>query len=264
MFHGKAIKEKIKNGKPVVQVMLRFASPEIVELMALNGVDIVIIDNEHYPFDPQTMIAIARAVNAVGGCCVARLPNAEPARIAQVMDMGIDGVWLPSCENYEEARALVDGMKFPPVGKRGFCPIVRSADYGKGMTPSEFAAKSNEESLCFIQIESKSGVEDLDRILSIEDIDSVAIGPSDLSASYGFPGDYNNPIVTNAIKYIKSKTRAVGKCDGGMFHTAEAMAKAVASGEHLVSIGSDQQILMNRTKLMISTIQSWRENHKIS
>lgn len=258
MFHGKKIKEMLKNGETVVQVMLRLNSPEVAEMMALNGVDMVIIDNEHYPFDPQSMIAIARAVNAAGGATIARLPNAESARIGQVMDMGIDGIWLPSCEDSVQARKVIDGMKFAPVGKRGFCPIVRSADYGKNMTAAEFAQRSNEESICVIQIESKSAVEDIDNIMAIDEIDFISIGPSDLSASYGFPGDYNNPVVVEAIKLTQDKAKEAGKAEGGMCHTPEAMREAMKAHPATISIGSDQQILMNRTKLMMKAINDWR------
>ncbi len=258
MMRGKALKEKMRNGEAVLQVMLRFASPEIAELLAIKGVDLIIIDNEHYPFDPQTMISITRAANAGGAACVVRLPNVEPARIAQVMDYGVEGIWIPSCPNYEAAKALVDAVKFAPVGHRGFCPITRAAAYGHGMTPTEYAEVSNENTLCMIQIETKEGVEDIDRILSIPELDAVAHGPSDLSASYGYPGQYDHPVVVEAIKTIQTKAAAVGKGGGGMFHTVEDIKAAYESGVRRMSIGSDQQILMNQVKKMMGAVNDWK------
>ena len=260
MMRGKALKEKMRNGEAVLQVMLRFASPEIAELLAIKGVDLIIIDNEHYPFDPQTMISITRAANAGGAACVVRLPNVEPARIAQVMDYGVEGIWIPSCPNYEAAKALVDAVKFAPVGHRGFCPITRAAAYGHGMTPTEYAEVSNENTLCMIQIETKEGVEDIDRILSIPEIDVISIGPSDLSASYGYPGQYDHPVVTGAMQTVRKKSGE--RLRGSMHHTVGEIAAAYTAGERNLSIGSDQQILMNSIKKMLGAVREWQSEHK--
>ena len=260
MMRGKALKEKMRNGEAVLQVMLRFASPEIAELLAIKGVDLIIIDNEHYPFDPQTMISITRAANAGGAACVVRLPNVEPARIAQVMDYGVEGIWIPSCPNYEAAKALVDAVKFAPVGHRGFCPITRAAAYGHGMTPTEYAELSNENTLCMIQIETKEGVEDIDRILSIPEIDVISIGPSDLSASYGYPGQYDHPVVTGAMQTVRKKSGE--RLRGSMHHTVGEIAAAYTAGERNLSIGSDQQILMNSIKKMLGAVREWQSEHK--
>ena len=103
--------------------MLRFPSPAAMEIMALAGVDLVIIDNEHYPFDEETMIDLVRAADVRGMACAVRVPNAEPTRIAQIMDYGVDGILVPSVDSYEEAMQLVNAVKYAPVGERGFCPI---------------------------------------------------------------------------------------------------------------------------------------------
>lgn len=262
MLKGKQIKNKLKNGELVVSVMMRFADPGIAEMMAIQGVDLIIIDNEHYPFDPETMMNIARAAHAGGAACVVRLPNVEPARIAQVMDCGMEGILIPSVDSYEEAMQLVSAVKFAPEGNRGFCPITRAASYGHGMSAAEFARRSNENSLCMIQIETKEGVEDLDRILSIPQLDHVSLGPSDLSASYGFPGEYDNPAVVRAIQTIQSKAKAAGKGSGGMYHTPETIEEGYSRGERYLSIGSDQQILMNGLKRLVGTVREWQSFHK--
>ena len=260
MMRGKALKEKMRNGEAVLQVMLRFASPEIAELLAIKGVDLIIIDNEHYPFDPQTMIDIIRAANVGGAACAVRLPNIEPARIGQVLDYGAEGIVMPSCPSYEAARALVDAVKFAPVGHRGFCPITRAAAYGHGMTPTEYAELSNENTLCMIQIETKEGVEDIDRILSIPEIDVISIGPSDLSASYGYPGQYDHPVVTGAMQTVRKKSGE--RLRGSMHHTVGEIAAAYTAGERNLSIGSDQQILMNSIKKMLGAVREWQSEHK--
>ena len=107
--------------------------------MVLSGVDLVVLDQEHYPFNAQEIEAIVRAVQSFGGECMVRVPNTEPARIAQVMESGVCGVVVPHIETYEEAMEVVNAVKYAPIGKRGFCPITRAAAYGMGMNAKEYA-----------------------------------------------------------------------------------------------------------------------------
>ena len=258
MLDGKKLKEKLKAGQVVTSIMLRFPDPSLAEMLAIQGVELVVIDNEHYAFDAQNMQNIIRAVHAAGKLCMVRLPNVEEARIAQVMDMGSDGIQIPSVGSYEEAMELVQAVKFAPEGKRGFCPITRAANYGNGMTPEEFARRSNENSFVVPQIETKEGVEDIDRILAIPQTDWVPIGPSDLTASYGCPGKYDDPRVVNAIKTVREKALAVRKIGWEMYHTPDTMAQAKKDGTYFLSLGSDQQILMNGLKQLVGAVRDWQ------
>ena len=252
------IRQRLRNNDVVISAMLRFPSPAAMEIMALAGVDLVIIDNEHYPFDEETMIDLVRAADVRGMACAVRVPNAEPTRIAQIMDYGVDGILVPSVDSYEEAMQLVNAVKYAPVGERGFCPITRAASYGNGMTPEEFARRSNENSFVVPQIETKEGVEDVDRILAIPQTDWVPIGPSDLTASYGCPGKYDDPRVVNAIKTVREKALAVRKIGWEMYHTPETMAQAKKDGTYFLSLGSDQQILMNGLKQLVGAVRDWQ------
>ena len=110
------IRQRLRNNDVVISAMLRFPSPAAMEIMALAGVDLVIIDNEHYPFDEETMIDLVRAADVRGMACAVRVPNAEPTRIAQIMDYGVDGILVPSVDSYEEAMQLVNAVKYAPVG----------------------------------------------------------------------------------------------------------------------------------------------------
>ena len=256
------IRERLRNNDVIISAMLRFPNPAAMEIMALAGVDLVVIDNEHYPFNEETMIDLVRAADVHSMACVVRVPNAEPARISQIMDYGVDGILVPSVDSYEEAMELVNAVKYAPVGTRGFCPITRAACYGNGMTPEEFARISNENTFVVPQIETKEGVEDIDRILSIPEVDWVPIGPSDLSASYGCPGSYDDPRVVSAIQTVREKSKALGKSGGVMCHSPQAIADAKAEGVTFLSLGSDQQILMNGLKQLVGAVREWQANQK--
>ena len=245
------IRQRLRNNDVVISAMLRFPSPAAMEIMALAGVDLVIIDNEHYPFDEETMIDLVRAADVRGMACAVRVPNAEPTRIAQIMDYGVDGILVPSVDSYEEAMQLVNAEKYAPVGERGFCPITRAAEYGFGKSAQEYAEFANEHSIVMVQIETKEGVADLDRILSIPEIDCIDYGPSDLAASYGKPGHNDDPEVQRVVRDIIDRARAAGKNVGEMAYTPEAVRALLERGVRHVSIGSDQQIIAAGCKALL-------------
>ena len=132
--------------------------------------------------------ALARAAQIYGSGVVIRVPNEEAARVAQMMDCQLQGIKIPHVETKEQALAIVNAVKYAPVGTRGFCPITRAADYGFTASPADYPVRANRDSVVSIMVETKRGLENLDEILSIPEIDVVAIGPSDVSASYGLPG----------------------------------------------------------------------------
>ncbi|MCI8304108.1 MAG: hypothetical protein HFF52_05710 [Lawsonibacter sp.] len=245
------IRERLRNNDVVISAMLRFPSPAAMEIMALAGVDLVIIDNEHYPFDEETMIDLVRAADVHHMACAVRVPNAEPARISQIMDYGVDGILVPSVDSYEEAMELVNAVKYAPIGTRGFCPITRAAAYGFGKPASEYAQFANDHSVVMVQIETREGLADLDRILSIPQVDCIDYGPSDLAASFGVPGRNDDPMVQAAVREIIDKARAAGKNVCEMAYTPEAVQEVLERGIRHVSIGSDQQIIAAGARAMI-------------
>lgn len=249
------IKERLKNNDVLISIMLRFPIPAAAEILALAGVDIMIIDNEHYPFDEQTMLDLIRAADVHNMATVVRVPNAEPNRIAQIMDYGADGILVPSVDTYEEAKQIVNAVKYAPIGTRGFCPITRAATYGLGKSASEYAAFANEHSIIMVQIETKEGFENMDKILSIPEIDCVDYGPSDLAASYGMPGHNDDPFIQEKVKEIIRKATEAGKNAPVMVYTPEGVTQALNEGHRHIMIGSDQQLLANGVGRLVNTVK---------
>ena len=170
------IREKLDRGGLLLCMMLRQSDMAAAEIAAQYGIDMLCIDNEHYPFNPQRVEALARAAQIYGSGVVIRVPNEEAARVAQMMDCQLQGIKIPHVETKEQALAIVNAVKYAPVGKRGFCPITRAADYGFTASPADYPVRANRDSVVSIMVETKRGLENLDEILSIPEIDVVAIG----------------------------------------------------------------------------------------
>lgn len=255
MLQKSKLKQKLKNNEIVLQAMLRLPDPAIAEIVAMSGVDFITIDGEHFGFDDETIYNLIRAVNLHGAECMMRVHELDPCLISKLMDMGLTGILVPHVESYEDAKRIVDAVKFAPVGKRGFCPISRANHWGMTMTAQEYAEFSNQNTVIAVMIETKSGVEDLDRILTIPEIDTFSIGPSDISNSYGFPGQVNHPIVQAAISEAQEKIMRAGKSLCTLAYTPEAAEAALAQGIHHLHLGSDLQILTRTFSQLVSDVK---------
>lgn len=255
MLQKSKVKQRMRDRQVIIRAFLRFPNPGAAEIMALSGVDLIVLDNEHYPFNCQQIETIVRAAQCFGAECMVRLPNAEPARIARVMESGVCGVVIPHIETYEEAMEVVNAVKYAPVGNRGFCPITRAAAYGMGMPPAEYAAFANQETSIILMAETKRGLENLDRILTIPEVDGISIGPSDVSASYGFPGQTDHPAVCAAIEEGQRKIVAAGKTLVAQAYSGQAAKRVYEKGARILTIGSDVQVLTKKFDDLTKTMR---------
>jgi len=238
------IKSQLLSSKPAFGVSIMVPSPQLVEMVAKLGFDWVLIDCEHGTINPETVETLAMAAQANGITPIARPRTRNPADIQQVMDRGVLGVQVPHVNTVAQARAVVDAVKYHPIGKRGLAAGTRPANYGYGITQSEYVEEANRESLICVQFEDKEAIDNADDILKVDDIDVFFIGPSDLSQSMGFPGRYDEPSVAHAIGSTFDKISKAGQIAGtpgnadkissvlnrGVLYTYTHASKLLASG----------------------------------
>jgi len=197
--------------------------------------DFIFIDTEHAPIDGKLALSMAQSVR---GRCLSliRTSSAGTNAIEQALDVGCDGIVVPRVNSADIARAVVAAAKYPPLGKRGV-GLARAQGYGKNF--NEYLEHSNEEIAVLVQIEHIDAVNDVENICRVPGIEGIFIGPYDLSASLGKPGQVGDPEVVRAIE----KAIEVGKREGkiiGAFAANEAAASPfLARGVQVLTIGTD-------------------------
>jgi 4-hydroxy-2-oxoheptanedioate aldolase len=125
-----------------------------------------------------------------------------------VLDDGAAGVVAPYIEQAEQVQQLRGATKLRPLkGQR-----LNDALAGKPLPGdlANYAPGLNENNLLIVNIESVPAVENLDRILDVPGIDSVLIGPHDLSCNLGKPEQYDDPTFLKTAETIFAKARAKG------------------------------------------------------
>jgi 4-hydroxy-2-oxoheptanedioate aldolase len=236
------VKAALRAGRPQLGTFAKLADPAAVEILALAGFNFIIIDREHTQFGDETMVNLIRAADAHGLTPTVRVRELNAAAILHALDAGALGVQVPQVNSPVHARAVIDAVKYPPVGRRGYAATQRSAAYGFA-DAAAYAAHANTESLVVVYCETKEAVEALDDILALPEIDVVFLGPADLSASYGVIGQTKHPTVQRAIDQVIEKTRAAGKNVGTVCKDSTGARELVKRGVNYLSLDSDQGLL---------------------
>lgn len=233
----KTFRQKLDSGQLCLGPGITFADPAVTESIAPTA-DFVWIDLEHNPTNLETMMGHLVAARAGGTMAIVRVPSGDVAWIKRVLDSGAEGIILPQAGSYEEVAAYVSACRYPPMGTRGFGPR-RPTNYGR-IGGQEYLDSANRELFVVAQIETVGALNDIDRIVKVEGLDSVVVGPHDLSGSLGMLGQVDHPTVVDAINRIVTTAREAGLYVGmGMGASAEFARKAADTGVHWVQVGND-------------------------
>lgn len=206
-------KERLKNGERLFGPFLNMNYPAVVEIAGLAGFDFVIIDNEHGEIPLESTVDLIRAAKLTGIPAIVRVYEGNPELIDKALDLGADGVQIPNIGSKEAAEIAVQAAKFAPEGSRGCNRFVRAGRYGS-IDKADFFGKANEETAVILQVEGQDGVNALPEILKVKGVDVLFVGPYDLSASLGIPGQVDHPKVIEQMNEIMAQAKEVGVAVG--------------------------------------------------
>ena len=236
------LKDRLKNRKSIFAGWTSLGHPQVTEMLTRSGVDFLGIDIEHSTISQEQSQTIIAACQAGGVPCLPRVATHNPEAIKRLLDSGADGVIVPTVETPEQVEKLIEWVKYPPLGKRGF-GIARAQGYGHDF--KEYTTQWNDSSSLIIQIESISAVENIEKLLQFEEVDGAMVGPYDISGSLGIPGQIADQKVKDAGQLVKDACRKYGKACGtqDIDPTSESVQEAMDSGYTFVVLASDVFIL---------------------
>lgn len=203
------LNKKIERGETVIGTHITLTDHSVTELMGHIGYDFVWIDWEHAAIDRHHIQNHLIAAAAAGIAGIVRVPWNDPVIVKPVLEMGPDGVVFPMIRTAEEARNAVASCRYPPKGIRGFGP--RRANMYGASPNDEYLEYADGGFWRIMQIEHAEAVANLEEILSVDGVDTIVVGPSDLSGSIGQLTKTNHPEVVKLMDEIGSKCRNSGK-----------------------------------------------------
>jgi len=185
---------------PSIGTWLSLPNESIAEIFSNAGYEWVVIDLEHSSISISQAESLIRTIDLAGSKPFIRLSGHDPSQIKRVLDAGAKGILAPMIENAQQIKTVIDACHYPPVGNRGM-GLARAQGYGTEKQKNYYIKNGCSEIEIFAQIESVEAVKNVTSIFS-EAIDGYFIGPYDLSASMGTPGDFKNESFKNAENII--------------------------------------------------------------
>lgn len=192
-----------------------FATAGIGRILKGAGCEFVFFDMEHSGFSFETAKAMLRTLHDAGIATLIRPPSQQTHHLARACDIGAQGVVPPMLGTAEQARACIDAIKYPPLGRRGAAFGIAHDDYQPRSVADAIAAANAKTSFVAL-IETAEGVDNCEAIAATEGVDCLWVGHLDLSNSLGIPGAFDDPKFKNAVARIMAAAKANGKSVGRM------------------------------------------------
>ena len=207
------VKEKLRNGSPVLAAKVNFMSPQIVEMMGCLGYDCLWLGNEHLYADISRIDHMVTAARAAGMDTMIRRNMAGYHDLLQPLEMGVHGFMIPRVRSLDYIREVVSYVKFPPEGIRGLDGVNADADFGL-VGVEEYIKRANDQTFVVAQIEDAAALDIVDDVAAVPGVDVVFLGHGDLALSLGIPGKIRDPRILEAIDQVADACRRHGKAAG--------------------------------------------------
>lgn len=239
------LKDNLGNNTLTIGSWLSIANPVVCEMMSNAGFDWLVIDMEHTSITSSDMFQMIQIIGLSNITPLVRVGSNDSLLIKKAMDCGANGVIVPMTNTKQDAINAVSSVYYPPLGKRGV-GLFRAQGYGSGFSKYLDSYQSNTSVI--VQIEHYLGVENIDDILSVPGVDGFIVGPYDLSASIGLPGDFEHPQVVELLNILENKMVASGVVGGVHIVNSDIdiLQSKIENGYKFIAYGDDMLFLAEK------------------
>lgn len=241
-----------KQGGAIVNGWLAIPTGFSAETMAHQGWDSLTIDMQHGVIDYQAAVNMLTAISTTQTVPVVRVPWLEPGILMKMLDAGAYALICPMVNTREDAQKLVAWTSYAPRGTRSFGPVRAGMVFG-----ADYPEQANDTIVRFAMIETAQALDNLDAILSVEGLDAIYIGPSDLSLSLGCKPIFDDvePKAAQAIDHILARAQAHGVVAGIHNGRPDVARARSAKGFRFVTLGSDMRILAAGSQQLLEAMR---------
>jgi 4-hydroxy-2-oxoheptanedioate aldolase len=238
-------RERLERGEVSLGLGIRLSrSVDIAKILKTSDYDWLFLDLEHGTMSLDTASQISVAALDAGIAPIVRVPAMQHAMATRALDGGALGIVMPHVDSAEEAREIVDRLKYPPVGHRSVSGAQPQFDY-RAMKIGELTTALNAATLTVVMVETPKAIANVDEIAAVPGVDVVLVGTNDLAAEMGIPGDFANSKIAGAYEKIVAACKKHKKFPGmGGVYSEELMKTYVGMGMRMVLAGGDVGMLM--------------------
>ncbi|MBA5775871.1 4-hydroxy-2-oxo-heptane-1,7-dioate aldolase [Stappia sp. F7233] len=235
-----AFKAAITEGRQQIGLWCSIPDPTTIEMLAGCGFDWLMIDTEHTAMSTGDVLALLQAVAPYPVTPIVRPSSLNPPEIKRLLDCGIQTLLIPYVQNAEEAYLAAAAVAYPPAGIRGVAGITRASRFG---AIPDYHRHAREEICLIVQIETLDALGKLEEIAAVPGIDAIFIGPADLAASMGYPGEPSHPAVKTAVLDAIKRVRAAGLPAGILTLDQLFLEDVIEGGSVFTAVDVDAAIL---------------------
>ncbi len=239
------LRQKFREKQTAYGLWVTVESPSISEMAVTLGLDWICIDMEHGHLGFREVIEHLRAVRGSDTAALVRVPGIEMSSIKRALDMGANGVIVP----YVRSRADVDtAFSYGRYSPRGIRGVSGDRAVQWGLESKEYLECADQETLIIPLIETREAVDEIDAILAVPGLETIFFGPADMSASYGFLGEWEGPGIAERILEVRAKAEAKGIAAGLLARGIEDSKRRRDQGFNMVGLGADMSLLIRALK----------------
>ena len=248
-----AFKKALKEGNQQIGLWSSLGSNMVAEGIAHSGFDWILLDTEHSPNELPGLVSQLQAMKGGTATPIVRPAWNDAVLVKRLLDIGVQSLLFPFVQTPEEAKRAVAATRYPPQGIRGVATTARASNFGR---VKDYLKKANDEICVLVQVETMEAIGRLREIASVEGVDGVFIGPSDLAASMGHLGNFQHADVQKVITAAIGEIRAAGKAGGYLTGVEDEAKKRLAEGYQFVAVGSDNGVLLKNTDALAQRFKS--------
>ena len=250
------VKRTLKaGGVSIGTMMFEFNTTGIARLAAVAGAEFAVYDMEHTGWSVETIRMLIATTPKSEMVPIVRIPASEYHFVSRVLDVGAMGVMIPMCESEEQARLLVNSAKYPPIGRRGAAFTIAHDDYRNDPIP-DVVRSANDEVLLIAQVETARGLENVEKIASVPEIDALWIGLYDMTNSMGIPGQMQHSDLLAAIDRVLAACKAHHKIPAVLVTSIPEGQAQIQRGFKLVAFGGDLWIYQSALRAGIQALRT--------
>jgi 2-keto-3-deoxy-L-rhamnonate aldolase RhmA len=248
---------RLNRGQVALGLIVRLCtSPEIARVARASGHDFLFIDMQHGGMSIETAIAICHSALDSGVTVLVRVPLEDTSNAVRALDNGAMGIIVPDLETIEQARAAVDALRFPPLGRRSVGSGYPQLGYAALPTP-EATRLLNEQMLLVAMIESARGIENAQGIAAMPGIDVLHVGSNDLLTAMNLSHELGKERHLSLCAQVLSACRAHGKHFGvGGVRTPELQSRFIRMGARMLTTQSDLAFLLSAAEERVRLLRA--------
>lgn len=243
-----SIKRRIAQQQTLFGVFCMGASFLVADVLAGAGFDFIVLDAEHAAVSLPLLQAQAGFAEANGAAVLVRSASRHEHVLKPILDIGFDGVLVPTIRTARDAQEAVRSVRYPPLGKRGIGGCVRATNYGRDQA---YYQRANNDVALLLLVESQEGVANLDEILAVPGIDGVYFGPGDFASDAQIHAGQTSEEVMQVMGACIKRVRSAGLIAGIQAREPQ-IARYREEGANVMGIGADMQLLASAADQLAS------------